>query len=101
MLHHQESLRGSDKTLYKHRVVDTFYSSPSYSGLTEKRKIMMFDGINPRSRGLDKWIPDPAQRNWFKRAMTLGAGHTMSALSNQSVSFDAFDALCDEFVTDA
>ena len=99
MLHHQESLQGPAKTHYKHRFVNNFYGSLSYSGLAEKRNAMMSYGI--RSRGLEKWIPDLAQRKWFTRAMRLVAGQTMSAPDKELITFDAFDALCDEFVTDA
>jgi len=102
MLHHQGSLRGSDKARYQRRVVNNFYGSLSYSGLTEKREVMMLRGTKLRSYGPEEWIPDSAQREWFRRAMALVATQNMS-LSNSSIepiTFDAFDALCDEFITD-
>ena len=103
MLHHHDSLRGSDKADYKCGVVDQFYGSLSYSGLAEKRTAMVFYISNPRFRGLDRWIPDPVQREWYKRAMALVAGQSMSDHdgSIEPIIFDTFDALCDEFITDA
>ena len=52
--------------------------------------------------GLDRWIPDLVQREWYKRAMALVAGQSMSGRdgSIEPIAFDTFDALCDEFVTD-
>ena len=102
MLHHQGSLRGSLKARYQRRVVDNFYGSLSYSGLTEKRKIMIFDGTNLLSYEPEVWIPDQEQRKWFRLAMTLVEDQTKLTLrgSTKSITFDAFDALCDEFITD-
>jgi hypothetical protein len=45
MLHHQESLRGSDKADYKRDVVDQFYGSLSYSGLA--RSAMLWCSVVP------------------------------------------------------
>ena len=102
MLHHHTDLRGSDKTDYKRDVIDNFYGSLSYSGLTEKRKIMIFDGTNLLSDEPEVWIPDQEQRKWFRLAMTLVEDQTKLTLrgSTKSITFDAFDALCDEFITD-
>jgi hypothetical protein len=102
MIHHQESLQASEKPDYKRDVVDQFYGSLSYSKLALLREAMVFRGINPLSRGLEEWIPDPAQRKWFRRAMTLVAGQLMPSFdgSIRVITFDAFDALCDEFITD-
>ncbi len=103
MLHHQGSLRGSDKADYQRGVVNNFYGSLSYSGLADKRDVMMARIKNPRFRGLERWIPDPAQRKWFRRAMKLVGGQNMSDPdgSIEPITFDTFDALCDEFITDA
>ena len=102
MLHHHGALRGSDKARYQHRVVDNFYGSPSYSGLVEKRYFLMSCGTNLRAYGPDEWIPDPAQRQWFRRAMALVEGQAKLSLggSTKPITFDAFDALCDKFDTD-
>jgi hypothetical protein len=102
MIHHQESLQGSEKAYYKRNVVDSFYGSLSYSGLTEKREVMMLRGMSPLPRGPEEWIPDPAQRKWFRRAMTLVSGQLMPSFDDsiKGITFDAFDALCDEFITD-
>src|SRR5258706_1194259 len=102
MLHHQGSLQGSDKTDYQRDVVNNFYGSLSYSGLAEKRKIMVLGGIDNLADEREEWIPDPAQHKWFRRAMALVASQSMSLanLSNEPITFGAFDALCDEFITD-
>ena len=101
MLHHHGSLRGSDKTRYQRRVVDNFYGSLSYSGLVEKREFLIARGTNLRGYGPDQWIPDPAQREWFRHAMALVKGQTELSLggSTKPITFDAFDSLCDEFIT--
>ena len=102
MLHHQGSLQGSDKADYQHSVVNKYYGSLSYSGLADKRSLMLFYTFNPLADGPEDWIPDPEQRKWFIGAMTLISGQIKppSGGSNNSITFDAFDALCDEFITD-
>ena len=102
MLRHQESLQGSKKAQYKLKVIDTFYGSSSYSGLALLREGMMFRGISSRAKEPEKWIPDPPQSRWFRRAMTLLASQHITPFygSIKAITFDAFDALCDEFVTD-
>ncbi len=102
MLHHQGSLQGSDKTDYQRDVVNNFYGSLSYSGLAKERKVMVFDANNPLAYEPEDWIPDPAQREWFRRAMALVEGQIRPSPggSTKPITFDAFDALCDEFVTD-
>jgi len=102
MLHHQESLQGSDKVDYKRDIVDNFYGSLSYYGLAEKRRLMAYDGSTILAREPEEWIPDTTQLKWFRRAMTLVAGRLVPSFdgSSNSITFDAFDALCDEFITD-
>src|SRR5258706_14283673 len=58
MLHHQGSLRGSDKARYQRRVVDQFYGNLSYSGLATKRKVMVFEANNSLDYGPEHLIPD-------------------------------------------
>ncbi len=101
-LHHQGSLRGSDMARYQRRVVNNFYGSLSYSGLADKRKIMVLGGIDNLADEPEEWIPDPAQHKWFRRAMALVASQSMSLanLSIEPITFGAFDALCDEFITE-
>ena len=101
MLHHHASLQGSDKTDYKRDAIDNYYGSWSYSGLSEKRVFLMNGGTNLRAHGPDEWIPDPAQRQWFRGAMALVEGQAKLPLggSTRPITFDAFDALCDEFDT--
>ena len=102
MLRHQEGLQGVKKAQYKLQVVDAFYGGLSYSGLEKERIGMVVDGINPRTKRPDDWIPDPAQCKWFRRAMALLAHHIMPYIDGgiKGITFDAFDALCDEFITD-
>jgi hypothetical protein len=102
MIRYQEGLQGFKKARYKLKVVGQFYGSLSYSGLAKEREVMVFRGINPLSRGPEEWIPDPAQRKWFRSAMRLVAGQIMPSFdgSIKAITFDAFDALCDEFITD-
>ena len=102
MLHHHRSLRGSDKAWYQRHVIDKFYGSLSYSGLAEKRDTLIGRGTNFRAYGPEEWIPDPTQRQWFRRAMALVEGQNKLSFggSTKSITFDAFDALCDEFDTD-
>ena len=101
MLHHQASLKGSDRADYKRDVVDNFYGTLSYSGLAEKRTFLAVAGINPRSRGPEAWIPDPVHRKWFRRAMALVASQIMPSPDGSiiPITFDAFDKLCEDFTT--
>ena len=101
MLHHQESLQGADKADYKRDVVDAFYGSLSYSGLAEKRDLMVFRGTNRRANQPQEWIPDMTQCKWFRCAMTLVSRQNVASShgSIEPITFDAFDALCDEFTT--
>ena len=102
MLHHQEALQGLRKAHYKSKAVDQCYGSLSYSGLATIRKAMVFDGAIPLTGQPEKWIPDPTQCKWFRRAMMLVDGHIRPSPdgSMKAITFDAFDALCDEFITD-
>jgi hypothetical protein len=102
MLNHQESLRGSDKADYKRDVVDQFYGSLSYSGLAEKRRFIAYESSNPLTDEPEEWIPDATQCKWFRRAMGLVVGQIMPSADGgvRAITFAAFDALCDEFITD-
>ena len=102
MLHHHMSLRGSDKARYQRHVIDQFYGSLSYYGLAKEREFLMSRGTNFRAYGPEEWIPEPTQRQWFRRAMALVEGQTKLSFggSTKPITFDAFDALCDEFITD-
>jgi len=102
MLHHQETLQGSDKVDYKRDVVDRFYGSLSYAGLVKERLIMAYEGANLFVDDPEAWVPDATQYIWFRRAMTLVAGQFMPSSDGgiKPITFDAFDALCDEFITD-
>ena len=102
MLRQQESLQGLQKANYKLKVVDQFYGSLSYYGLAKERKLMVYEGSNLFADGPEKWIPDRTQCKWFRRAMTLVEGHIRPSPdgSTKSITFDAFEALCDEFITD-
>ena len=101
MLRHQEGLPPLKKAQYKLKVVDQFYGSLSYSGLANMRKLMAYEGANPRTHEPKKWIPDAPQCQWFRRAMTLVAGQLVPSSdgSINPITFDVFDALCDEFIT--
>jgi hypothetical protein len=55
------SLRGSVKARYKRNVVDQIYGSLSYSGLAEKRDVMVYRGSNLLAKEPGKWIPNPTQ----------------------------------------
>jgi hypothetical protein len=102
MLRYQQGLQGLKKAHYKLKVVDQFYGSLSYSGLAKERRLMAYDGTNLLANEPEKWIPDATQCKWFRRAMTLVAGQNVSYfhVSTKPITFDAFDALCDEFITD-
>ena len=102
LLHHQESLQKLARTNYKRKVVDELYGSLSYSGLAEKRTIMVYWGSNHRANQPKQWIPDPTQCKWFRRAMTLVDSQVKPSPDDslKFITFDAFDALCDEFITD-
>ena len=103
MLHHQETLRRLDKADYKRDVVDQLYGGLSYSGLSKERKLMVFEGSNSLANGADEWIPDPTQCKWFRRAMVLVEGQIKPSPHDgrtKDITFDTFDALCDEFITD-
>jgi hypothetical protein len=101
MLHHQDSLRGSVKARYKRKVVDKFYDSLSYSALADARKVLVIDGYNLSAFEAEQWIPEPTQRKWFRRAMTLLVDQVVPTSNGRSnvITFDAFDALCDDFIT--
>jgi hypothetical protein len=99
MLHHQESLQGPAKARYKRKVVDKFYGSLSYSGLADARKVLVIDGYNPFAFEPEEWIPDPIQCKWFRRAMALVHQAMLTPDgSTKAITFDTFDALCDEFI---
>ena len=102
MLHHQETLQGLRKAHYKRDVVDQFHGSLSYFGLAEKRDIMVFHGSNPFADEPEEWIPNATECRWFRRAMTLVEGQIKPSPdgSIKDITFDTFDALCDEFITD-
>jgi hypothetical protein len=63
---------------------------------------MMCRGYNLLAFEPAKWIPDPTQCKWFRRAMALVHGQDMLVPddSTKPIPFDPFDALCDEFITD-
>jgi hypothetical protein len=102
MVRYQQSLQPLARTNYKCKVVDQFYGSLSYSGLAMEREIMVYRGSNSCAYAPGNWIPDPTQRKWFRRAMTLVDGQIKPAPdgNNKIITFDAFDALCDEFIMD-
>ena len=102
IIHHQASLKGFRWDHYKRYVVDRFYGSLSYSALATERCSQMVGTMSIHTRELENWFPDPAQREWFKRAMALVAGGIMPSFNGNIVpiTFDAFDALCNEFITD-
>jgi len=102
MLRYQEGLLGSKKAQYRLKIVDQFFGSLSYSGLVKERRHMAYEGSNPLANPPKKWFPDTAQLKWFRRAMTLVAGQFTPFLDSsiKPITFDAFDALCDEFITD-
>jgi len=101
MLRHQEGLQGFKKVWYKLKTVDQRYGSLSYSGIEQKRISMMFSGYH-FSHEPEQWIPDPVPCKWFRKAMALVSGRLLPILhgSTKDITFDAFDALCDEFITD-
>ena len=101
MLRHHEGLQGPKKAQYKLNVVDEFYGNLSYSGLAKERVFMVFHGSNRLGSDPERWIPDSTERKWFRCAMTLVAGGLMPSLdgSVKAITFDVFDALCDEFIT--
>ena len=102
LLRNQEGLQGFKKAQYKLNVVDRFYGGLSYSELVERHTVMVFRSIRHLSHGPEEWIPDPAQRKWFTHAMALVASRLMPSFDghDKTITFDAFDALCDEFITD-
>jgi hypothetical protein len=102
MIHHQDRLQTSEKADYKRDVIGVFYGSLSYSGLALFREVMVFRGTNSLADEPEEWIPDPAQRKWFRNAMALVEGQVKPSSdgSIKAITFDAFDALCDEFITD-
>jgi hypothetical protein len=102
MVHHQERLQGWKKAHYKRGVVDKFYGSMSYSGLSDKRTLMVIYGISSLGEKPEGWFPEPAQSKWFRKAMTLVDGRLRPSSDGtiKPLTFDAFDALCDEFITD-
>ena len=101
MLRHHGNLQGPHKAFYKRRVVDAFYGCLSYSALSKERQILMLRGINHLTDELQRCIPDLTQRKWFRGAMTLVAGQNLSIFGGtiNSITFDAFDKLCDDFLT--
>ena len=95
MLRHHGNLQGPRKALYKRNVVDKFYGGLSYSGLANLRGTMVLYGAIPLDRDPERWIPDPVERKWFRRAMALAEGQIKGI---RPITFDMFDALCGEFV---
>jgi hypothetical protein len=69
----------------------------------KERDVMVWRGYNLGAYEPEEWIPDSTQCKWFRRAMALVAGQVMLLTPDGStnlITFDAFDALCDEFITD-
>ena len=64
---------------------------------------MAFHGTNSLADEPEEWTPYPVQNKWFRRAMTLVAGKIVATAHGniKPITFDAFDVLCDEFLTDA
>ena len=64
--------------------------------------IMVPHGSNPFANDPEEWTPDLTQCKWFRRAMTLVEGHIRVSLDGgtKPITVDAFDGLCDEFITD-
>ena len=60
----------------------------------------MFHGFNPLADEPEEWVPDATECKWFRRAMTLVAGQMVPSSdgSIKPITFDVFDALCDEFI---
>ena len=100
MLRHHGNLQGPHKAFYKSHFVDAFYGCLSYSALAEKRQMLMLRGINLLTDELKHCIPDLAQRKWIRGAMTSVAGQNLlfPGSSITSITFDAFDKLCDDFL---
>ena len=96
ILHHHRSLQALDKAFYERYVVDDFYRSMSYSELAKNRVHMVLRGTIPFARDPECWIPDPVQCKWFRHAMALVEGQMRSI---KPITFDDFDELCDEFIT--
>ena len=96
MLHHQANLKGSDKADYKCDVIDAFYGCLSYSALAKERTFLVSRGTIPPASEPERWIPDPVQCKWFRRAMALVEGQMKST---KPITFDTFDELCGEFIT--
>jgi len=71
-------------------------------GFVIMRSNMVYDGSNSLANEPEEWIPDPTQRKWFRRAMTLVDGRIRSLpdVSTNNITFNTLDALCDEFITD-
>ena len=95
MLRHQRNLQAPRQAFYKSHVVDAFYGSLSYSALAEKRTFMVSCGTIPRSPEPERWFPDPTQCKWMRGAMKL-VDAQMKGI--EPITFDAFDALCGEFL---
>jgi hypothetical protein len=55
-------------------------------------------GCNPLADEPEEWIPDPTQHKWFRHAITLVTGQIMPSPdgSLKVITFDAFDALCEQ-----
>ena len=101
MLRHHGNLQVPHKDFYKRRVVDAFYGCLSYSALAEKRQMLMLRGINQLTDELKDCIPDLAQRKWMRGAMSLIAGQNLvlPGCRIETITFNAFDKLCDDFLT--
>ena len=97
MLRHHGNLQAPRKAFYKSHVVDAFYGCLSYSALAEKRQILMLRGTLPHASEPEHWIPDPIQCKWFRHAMMLVEGQIKRI---KPITFDTFDELCGEFMTD-
>ena len=95
MLRHHGNLQAPHKAFYKRYVVDAFYGCLSYSALWKERSFLVSCGTT-LDDDPERWIPDPVQCKWFRHAMTLVEGQKKSI---KPITFDAFDALCDEFTT--
>src|SRR5258706_3669437 len=71
MIHHYNSLtRDTDRTEYK-ETLDSYFGHGGVQVITEKRQAMYLAHSRVGNRRVSRWFPDPLERKFFIRCMTL------------------------------
>ena len=75
MIHHYNSLtRETDRKEYK-AILDSYFGHGGAQGIIEKRQALYLAHSRVGGRRVSRWFPDPHERRFFIRCMSLIAEH--------------------------